>query len=291
MNPRVASIEIQRLQVAHVIPDATTIIVDPPSQAAFPDPTPAQPSTVASVQPASSEALARQLYGISRAKYYRWNKDGQSVAEGPDPPPWSDPPAMVTWYARMKGRGIFKHKCPDELLSASTSHKAAEKTPPTAIPSSASLPSHLVVNGRAAPGARGFLVEHEKLEAHTALLREDYLAAYERGDTDQGDTLKERYFEAFELLRKSAAQKGPITLSEGSQVKVADIQEELAQIIPNTVKTLTSEDMSRKLYTELNLAVLGIPFAPFHEARVRHTITVFDSLVKSRFAPPMLLAA
>ena len=265
----------ERDEIAHIMPDAIAV------------------NTEAAPLPERSGSLIRQeiesIYGISRAKYFRWMQDGNAVPDGPDLPPFDDPKGMVAWYERMKLRGIFKKKCPKILSDLAIKGLPARETVKPTVPAVAA--PRPAVNGvtfmpRDVPEERGFLVEHEKLEVHTARLREDYLKAYEEGDTEKGNLLKAMYFEAYELLRKSAAQKGPITMAEGSQVKVADVEEDLSSIIPAMVGNLISPQHIRALYDELQLEKHGIVFAAFQMAHRRQTILCFEVIKKSRFAPP-----
>ena len=267
----------ERDEIAHIMPDAIAV------------------NTEAAPLPDRPGSLIRQeiesIYGISRAKYFRWMQDGNAVPEGPDLPPFDDPKGMVAWYERMKLRGIFKKKCPKILADLAIKGLPARETlkpAPVAAPVAASRPAvgGITYIPRDVPEERGFLVEHEKLEVHTARLREDYLKAYEEGDTEKGNLLKAMYFEAYELLRKSAAQKGPITMAEGSQVKVADVEEDLSSIIPAMVGNLISPQHIRALYDELQLEKCGIGFAAFQTAHRRQTILCFEVIKKSRFAPP-----
>lgn len=264
-------------EVAHLLEDASSLI-DTPS---VPVPSPV----------GLTEDEVKQYYDLSRAKYFRWRQAGQAVAEGPDLPPFEDPKAMVAWYERMRSRGTFKHRCPKRLLDLAAKGFAAMSTetkstaPPKPNPPSNSQTGN--APAREAPEKRGFIVEHEKLEEHTAILREDYLDAYAKNDVENGNLLKQRYFEAYEMLRKSATQKEAIGLAEKSLIKKEDIEEDLGQIIPAIVANLVSERFARGLFDSLQLDQKGIIFAEFFTALRKHQIANFESMKKSRFAPPL----
>lgn len=263
-------------EVAHLLEDASSII-DTPS---VPVPSPV----------GLSEEEVKKFYELSRAKYFRWRQVGQAVAEGPDLPPFEDPKAMVAWYERMRSRGLFKHRLPKRLMDLASKGFASIETKGTADPkpnlSSSAQPGN--APPREAPEKRGFMVEHEKLEEHTAILREDYLDAYARNDVENGNLLKQRYFEAYEMLRKSATQKEAIGLEEKSLAKKEDVEEDLGQIIPAIVANLVSERFARGLFDSLQLEPKGVIFAEFFAALRKHQIENFESMKKSRFAPPLI---
>lgn len=267
----------ERDEVSHLLHDATSII------------------TEAVPLPQRSGALTQdeieRIYELSRAKYFRWRQTGQAVAEGPDLPPFDEPKGMVAWYERMLARGTFKHKCPKRLLDLANNGFPAANAPPSKAtaprPSQASSQSSSPPQHREAPERRGFLVEHEKLEEHTAILREDYLDAYARNDIENGNLLKVRYFEAYEMLRKSASQKEPIGLAERSLVKTAHVTEILSAAIPAAIDTLASEAESRALFE----AAQSLTFEDFHKARRARIKGSFSILHKSGFVPPLELAS
>ncbi len=263
----------ERDEIAHLLPDASNIITEA-------TPLPQRPGSL-------TRDEIQTLYNISRAKYFRWKQDGDAVPEGPDEPPFDNPKGMVAWYERMKARGIYKHKCPKLLHDLATKGFPSPNSPGTAASTphtaAAQQQHHAPGNHRAAPEQRGFLVEHEKLEEHTAILREDYLNAYARGETEAGNLLKQRYFEAYDLLRKSASQKEAVGISEGSLAKKADVVEDLGAIIPAIVRTLISEPHIRSIYTGLQI---DTPFTLFAASVVASTKAAFEGLTKSKFAQP-----
>ncbi len=261
-------------EVAHLLGDASSII-DTPS---VPVPSPV----------GLTEEEVKRQYELSRAKYFRWRQVGQAVAEGPDLPPFEDPKSMVAWYERMRSRGVFKHRCPKRLMDLAAvgfasveNHPAPSKQIQSAVSQVGNTPP------REAPERRGFMVEHEKLEEHTAILREDYLSAYARNDIENGNLLKQRYFEAYEMLRKSATQKEAIGLAEKTLAKKEDVEEDLGQIIPAIVANLVSERFARGLFEVLGLEQQAVAFSEFFAALKRHQIENFESMKKSRFAPPL----
>lgn len=273
----------ERDEVAHLLQDATSIITEA-------TPLPRRPGSL-------TQDEIERIYELSRAKYFRWRQVGQAVAEGPDLPPFDDPKAMVAWYERMRARGTFKHKCPKLLHDLAgrgfppPGSPPSKATSPRASPLQSAAPSSSSSSStqREAPERRGFLVEHEKLEEHTAMLREDYLDAYARNDVDNGNLLKQRYFEAYEMLRKSASQKEPIGLAERSLAKVTDIIDDLGTIVPAIVANLISAAHARAIYEDLGLEERGILFDAFGAVLRLHTIKCFDGMKKSRFAPPLNL--
>lgn len=270
----------ERDEIAHLLPDAIAVNTEGV-------PLPQQPGALI-------EDDIKRIYQLSRAKYFRWKQQGQAVPDGPDMPPFDDPKAMVAWYERMRERGIFKHKCPKLLKDLAargfpSEASAVETKAPGQVKASTPPANHS--NGstapRLAPEQRGFLVEHEKLEEHTAILREDYLQAYAEGRTDEGHLLKQRYFEAYEMLRKSASQKEAIGLSEKSLVKTAHVTEILSAAIPAAIDTLASEGESRALFE----AAQSLSFEDFHKARRARIKGSFNVLHKSGFVPPLELAS
>jgi len=278
----------ERDEVAHVLNDAAFVTVETTATTA---------ATTATKKASLTQDEIESIYQISRAKFFRWKQQGQAVAGGPDPPPFDDPKGMIAWYERMRERGIFKHQIPRLLKDVAAKGIAAIQNERKS-PADASKPATPSSNGngvtpsfREAPENRGFLVELEKLEEHTAVLREDYQAAYESGDNERGAMLKTRYFDALDLLRKSAAQKEAIGLAEKSLVKKNEVIEVQEPIVKSVVKNLVAPPALRRAYDELGLAEKGVTLEAFVVAITSHVKTCFADLVRSNFAPPLMLDA
>ena len=274
----------ERDEISHILPDAFAV------------------NTEAVPLPQRADALtmeeAMEFYDISRAKYFRWKQAGQAVPEGPDLPPFEDPKSMVAWYERMVGRGIFKHQCPRLLkelalnglpTKSTNAAKAVDKPKVEASQAAPTSTSNTSTSQRQAPEERGFLVEFEKLEAHTATLRHDYLAAYEQGEESKGALLKTRYFESLELLRKMASQKESIGLAEKSLVKKSDVVDLQGPIVRSILKNLIASHMLRGMYDELGLEKIGVAFDAFVARQAKHARECFAELIRSDLAEPLSL--
>lgn len=274
----------ERDEIAHCLPDAFAVNTEAV-------PLPQRPGAL-------TQDEAQEFYQISRAKYFRWKQAGQAVPEGPDMPPFEDPKGMVDWYERMMGRGIFKHQCPKllkDLAAKGLPNKPASQPKSTDKPKAEDTQGAAQSSGNAsspprqAPEERGFLVEFEKLESHTATLRQDYIAAYDRGDLDTGALLKTRYFESLELLRKMASQKEAIGLAEKSLVKKADVIDVQGPIVRSILKNLIASHMLRGMYDELGLEKAGVAFDVFVARQARHVRDCFAELIRSDLADPLIL--
>lgn len=261
----------ERDEISHLLPDATSITIE------------------ATPLPQKNGALTEDqtcaLYGISRAKFYRWKQLGAAVPDNPDPPPFERPPEMVSWYERMKARGLFKHKCPDKLHQLARSGRPAALT--AAAENHSPPPMAAASSGAAAtqpPQRTGFRVEFEEMEIHCAQLRADYTAAYESGETARADTLRAQYQELFAELRKSSGTRDAIKLAE-ERVK-REAEADMALIVPSTFANLTS--LASTIHREAGCKMPLLEFEDYFAARIRQALA---SLVGSKFAPPLLLTA
>ena len=278
----------ERDEIAHLLPDAVAVNTESV-------PLPQQPG-------ARVEDDVLRIYDISRAKYFRWKQAGASVPEGPDPPPFDDPKAMVAWYERMRGRGIFKHKCPKVLHDLAAKGFSSKQAPATAQPSAdkqaaptakheslsnqASHPSHHIPEEE-----RGFLVELEKQEIKTARERRAADEAFEKKDLQSYALLNAEHRSSLELLRKMQTQKESVALAEKSMIKTADLIELQGQIVRNIIRGLSAPHLLKPLYTTLNLAATGISFEAFIAVQAAHVRECFGELVRSNLAEPYALDA
>lgn len=278
----------ERDEIAHLLPDASMV------------------NTEGVPLPQQAGALVEddvlRIYNISRAKYFRWKQAGAAVPEGPDPPPFDEPAAMVAWYERMRGRDIFKHKCPkvlhdlaakglpsksaapaDQLRSDKQSHPTTKQEG-----TSSQAPNH---SHHIPEEERGFLVELEKQEIKTARERRAADEAFAKADLQSYALLNAEHRSSLELLRKMQTQKESVALAEKSMIKTADLIELQGQIVRNIIRGLSAPHLLKPLYTALNLAASGISFEGFIAAQAAHVRDCFGELVRSNLAEPYALQA
>lgn len=270
----------EREEIAAVFPDAAFIIQGTADTEA---PTPLT----------EKEVLER--YKLSRPTFFRWKAHGASLPDGPDAPPWEDPAALVAWYERMRGRGIFKQKCPralrDALLAVQQPSAASSPTSAPAAPSPAAKTTGASNEEKAPPapprpstGPRGFLAELEALQENTAALREAYQQAEVDGELDLAKRLKSEYFETLETLRKYEKDKEQIACASGELLRKSDVEKDLAERLPSIVSSL-----------EILIDRVDAQLAVTHDRATRRTIwrnglkDCFKSLRTSKFAPPFAL--
>lgn len=263
----------ERDEIADVLPDATYIIGEAPAV-----------GESSNTVPSEKDILER--YQISRATYFRWKSHGASVAEGADPPPWDAPGALVAWYERMKGRGVFKQRCPRSLIDAARTPQAASPVATAAPPPADEKPasSQAVTSSRAAPAKQGFLAELEALQQHTASLREAYLAAETAGEQDTAKVKKAEYFGLLETLRKYEKDKEQIATASGELVRKTDVQRDLDERLPSIVANL--EYMIDRVDPQLQSAPDRSTRRKIWRAALSEC---FKSLRGSKYAPPLEL--
>lgn len=277
----------EREEIAQVLSDATAII--------------AEPTTMP--QRAADELTQDQVleyYQISRAKYFRWRQIGQSIPEGPDLPPFNDPKAMVAWYERMKGRGIFKHQCPKLLDRLAAHGLPSSKTAPAAESSTSttttSAGASLTVPGTMHASSiseeeRGFLAELEHNEKKAVLERRAADEAFAKGDMQNYALLSAQYRETAEIVRKMSAQKESITLAEKSMTKTSYVVEMQTPIVKSVMKNLVFGTSVRRMYDTLGLEAKGISYDAFLAQHSQHVRECFADLVKNKLAEPFVLQA
>lgn len=268
----------EREEIAALFPDAAFIIQG-------------TADTEAPAPLTEKEVLER--YKLSRPTFFRWKAHGASLPDGPDAPPWEDPAALVAWYERMRGRGIFKQKCPRALRDAL--HKPAASTSPSPAPAAAaSAPAKTSADPseektppappRPSTGPRGFLAELEALQENTAALREAYQQAEADSKLDEAKRLKSEYFETLETLRKYEKDKEQIATASGELLRKSDVEKDLAERLPSIVSSL-----------EIMIDRLDAQLVTTHDRATRRTIwrnglaECFKSMRTSRFAPPFAL--
>ena len=274
----------EREEIAGVFPDAAFIIQG-------------NADTEAPAPLTEKEVLER--YKLSRPTFFRWKAHGASLPDGPDAPPWEDPAALFAWYERMRGRGIFKQKCPRALRDAlhdaqirpaaeaaitAAKVKIAATTKTTADPSEGKAPPAPPAPPRPSTGPRGFLAELEALQENTAALREAYQQAEADGELDLAKRLKSEYFETLETLRKYEKDKEQIATASGELLRKSDVEKDLAERIPSIVSSL-----------EILIDRVDAQLVTTHDRATRRTIwrnalaECFKSMRTSRFAPPFAL--
>lgn len=276
----------ERDEVAHVLGDATSIIDEP---------VPLPQRTTGEL----TQDEVQEYYQLSRAKYFRWRQIGQSIPEGPDLPPFSDPKAMIAWYQRMKGRGIFKHQLPKllERLAAngfpSTKAPSAPE-PSTATTSTASASSATITTP---PGIaiteeeRGFLVELEHNEKKAVIERRAADEAFARNDLPAYALLSAQYRETAELVRKMTSQKAAVTEVEKTTMKKTDLVELQGPIVKSIQRNLVFGPSLRAMFDALGLEAKGIGYDAFISAQAQHVRECFADLVKNKLAEPFALQA
>lgn len=271
----------EREEIAALFPDAAFIIQG-------------TADTEAPAPLTEKEVLER--YKLSRPTFFRWKAHGASLPDGPDAPPWEDPAALVAWYERMRGRGIFKQKCPRALRDAllAVQQKPSAASSPTSAPAAPSPASKTTGSSneekappappRPSTGPRGFLAELEALQENTAALREAYQKAEVDGELDLAKRLKSEYFETLETLRKYEKDKEQIATASGELLRKSDVEKDLAERIPSIVSSL-----------EILIDRIDLQLASTPDRATRRTIwrnglaECFKSMRTSRFAPPFAL--
>ena len=221
----------ERDEIAHLLPDAIAVNTEGV-------PLPQQPGALV-------EDDVLRIYNISRAKYFRWKKEGQAVAEGPDPPPFDDPKAMVAWYERMRGRGIFKHQCPAKLKQLADkglpSPSPAPVVSPQKAPASPAPKDDTKPNAHHIPDEeRGFLVELEKQEIKTARERRAADEAFAAEKLEDYALLNAQHRASLDLLRKMQMQKETVALAEKSMMRTTDLIEAQGGIVSRRLPSTSS---------------------------------------------------
>lgn len=270
----------ERDEIAHVLPDARLIIEAPTHSAPLSEPG-HQPS-----RKAMSEKEILALYKISRATFFRWKQYGASLPDGQDAPPWDEPVKLVSWYERMKQRGIFKHKCPKELLDAAKLPSAADGPPKEASQPKTQQSNDSSSGPRQASSKRGFLAELEALQEQTALMREDYEEALKKGEIDRAATLRAEYFSILETLRKYEKDKEQIATASGELVRKSEVEKDLAERLPAVVSSLEYliDNVDPYLIVEQDKTKRR---SIWRKALAQ----CFKGMATSRYAPPLSLTA
>lgn len=181
---------------------------------------------------------------IGRRTYFRWLKFGKELPDGPDLPPFDDPQLLPAWYERMRQRGIFKHRFPDEIADAIAAHTSAgdlaSKPSQTHSVAAAPQPSGVATvpaqAGRQVPAAFGADhsqasgLQYEVLaeQQRVAALRVARDEAYLNGEKDNGDAYDRRYREALDALSLVQQRAIKIAEQEARLVPVEMIEQEFA---------------------------------------------------------------
>ena len=238
-----------------------------------------------------TEKEVLERYKLSRPTFFRWKAHGASLPDGPDAPPWEDPVALVAWYERMRGRGIFKQKCPRALRDALLKPAASTSAPPAPAASSTPAKTSADPSEEKAPppprpstGKRGFLAELEALQENTAALREAYQQAEADGKLDEAKRLKSEYFETLETLRKYEKDKEQIATASGELLRKSDVEKDLAERLPSIVSSLEI------LIDRVDAQLVTTPDRATRRTIWRNGLAeCIKSMRTSRFAPPFAL--
>lgn len=252
----------ERAEIAHVLPDG------PQGKRAY---------------TGSPEENAERI-GLSRRPFFRWQNYGRAHN---DPLPCHDPPLVPAWYDRMKARGVFKHRCPREVLEAC-------KVSP--VVSSSNVKTNHTSNGSSGGTINDFInrqsenhgiaAEIDALQRRVASLREASDAAYLRNDNDTGDQLRDRHQAELEKLRKLKKDAPKLLADDEENTRKAWVAEDLGGIIQPMIATWMAE--GSVFHRESQSALPRAEFLKLWRAVVAK---VCRSLAQSRFAPPLQLEA
>lgn len=225
----------EREEIAHIIghPAEPGVEKTPPPVVAAPAAAPA---------PVTRGADDYEHIKIGRRTYFRWLKFGKQLPEGPDLPPFDEPHLLPAWYERMRQRGIFKHRFPDEIADAIAAHTSGEKAvtkpgkeptssaPGTVAPGTPAAPTqHVPASFGADHGlASGLQYEVIAEQQRVAALRVARDEAYLNNKKDDGDAYDRRYREALDALSLVQQRAIKIGEQEARLVPVEIIEQEFA---------------------------------------------------------------
>lgn len=223
--------------------------------------------------------------GLARKTFFTWRKHGDLNA---DPLPFEDPSLVPAWYERMRTKGVFKHRIPDNVLATCGPAKApATPAPP---PSSSSAPGE--TSGtfgqrmQQAPTTQGIGAEIQALERRVASLREASDAAYAAGDDLNGDQLRQKHQVELEKLRKLKKDAPRLLADDEEFTRKAWVAEDLASVIPPMIETWIQE--GSRFHRDSQSSLPRGEFMRLWRATVTN---VCRAMAKSRFAPPLMLEA
>ncbi len=233
-----------------------------------------------------------EWYGLQRRMYFRWQKAGRELAEGPDIPPVDEPHLLEAWYNRMMKRGLFKHRFPSKLKKAIAllNHDTPSPLPPRpAAPATETRPpappaaDHYSIMPA---GLRGLMHEVDQQEKRVAKLREMRDAAYVANDHVRGDQLADQYND--ELGQFSVIKQRAINTLEKERVLV--MKSEVEVDLGNRLTELVRGGL--RLYERVAAKLEAAPTptakrAVWREAWINHCRT----LAESGFAPVLELEA
>jgi len=228
--------------------------------------------------------------GLSRRPFFRWQAHGR---EHNDPLPCHEPSAVPAWYERMRARGVFKNRCPKEVLTAC--RKGGNDPAPAA--GAVGRPAQVNGSGGATNpgGLRAFLADDAVLDLnddiermHRALTAHQRRAAklYEEGDDDAGTQAMSR---AVELLDKVTMGKQRILKIESAE-GLAYPKDELARDLGAIVRGVVSNFLQagRAFHLECQSPLPREAFLSLWRDMLRG---VLMDLIESKYAPPLTLEA
>jgi hypothetical protein len=172
------------------------------------------------------------FYGAGEKTIKNWAGIGR---EAKDPAPFSDPPAMVEWWERLRDKGILKHRVPVKLLDA-----AARWTQP---PSPAAPAPEPAAAELARAGESSTSIDLSQFDAdadftdaantaklncqvHAQLLR----LALGGGKEDRIRMAQSAFEKAFETYRVAEGSKTKIMADQGRSVEREDVERKLIQL-------------------------------------------------------------
>lgn len=198
-------------------------------------------AAAAAVLPSAKSGADYEHIKIGRRTYFRWLKYGKELAEGPDLPPFDEPQLLPAWYERMRQRGIFKHRFPDEIADAIAAHGVGASVPQETQPAkTVSAPASSTAAAPAAQAkvpasfgadhglASGLQFEVLAEQQRVAALRVARDEAYLKGEKDNGDAYDRRYREALDALSLVQARAIKIGEQEARLVPIEMIEQEFA---------------------------------------------------------------
>lgn len=281
----------EREEIAHIIgqPSMPVIEKKPPPVVAAP---------AAAPPPAARTADDYEHIKIGRRTYFRWLKFGKQLPEGPDLPPFDDPQLLPAWYERMRQRGIFKHRFPDEITDAIAAHTAGgepEKTQGKEPPPGAAAPAapgaqhaHVPASFGADHGlASGLQYEVIAEQQRVAALRVARDEAYLKGEKDNGDGYDRRYREALDALSLVQSRAIKIGEQEARLVPIEMIEQEFAPRLSAIVQG------GLLLWDSVGPAIMECPDHATRRMMWKKKWIEFCTTLRTdrfRFAPPLELS-
>lgn len=227
-----------------------------------------------------AEDVARRL-GLARKTFFVWVKHGR---EHGDPLPANEPALVVRWYERMKARGVFSHRCPQQVVDACGGRRIAKPEPASVVAAANPEPVKEEATTSAPVvediGPTGLAVEIPALEKRIAATRREIERATASGDQIEKERLDDRLAKALDTLYRLKKSEENEKLIE--QRVLASVQQHLADFIPAAIGNLLH--MGARLYPQVQSQLPRTVFLEIYGAQLREA---FKGLRECRFAPPL----